>query len=151
MSNDSREAFEKIFGEEPYLARDAINWQHKLAGWQAAQSRHAAEIERLKKLSAETFNDAINLDADLAKCKAEREALVGLLTVAKCPNCDGSGAVARESIRVAPGCCGRPLASGECCGDPIPVPELSMELEQCQWCYERSVALGLLSDSGSQG
>jgi hypothetical protein len=46
MSND-REAFEKIFGEEPYLARDAINWQHKLAGWQAAQSRHAAEREAL--------------------------------------------------------------------------------------------------------
>jgi hypothetical protein len=101
----------------------ATIYNYQWGAWQAARSRH----------------------------EAEREALVGLLTVAKCPNCDGSGAIARETVIAVPGCCGRPLGSGECCGDPIPVPELSMELEQCQWCYERSVALGLLSDSGSQG
>lgn len=34
-----------------------------------------------------------------------------------CPICGGCGWVTR------PGCCGRPLRSGECCGEAIPMQE----------------------------
>ena len=49
---------------------------------------------------------------DLPDCLAEIERLKGLLKVAKCPNCDGSG------------------------GIPHQVAEAEWEQEQCQWCDE---------------
>ncbi len=50
--------------------------------------------------------------SDLPDCIAEIERLQGLLKVAKCPNCDGSGAMPHQ------------VADGE------------WEAEQCQWCDE---------------
>ena len=48
---------------------------------------------------------------------AKAERLIGLLSVAKCPNCDGSGSV------------------------PVEGGDGGWEAEQCQWCFEREAAL----------
>jgi len=68
------------------------------------------------------------------------QALV-LLTVAKCPNCDGSGAV---QVRVGT----RHYATREMAldaGDPSLegslVSDDEWEVEQCQWCDERNQLL----------
>jgi hypothetical protein len=46
--------------------------------------------------------------------------ITGLLDVAKCPNCDGSG------------------------GTAVQVAEADWIQEQCQWCYEKNEALNKL-------
>ena len=56
-----------------------------------------------------------------------------LLKVAKCPNCDGSGAIMQGHIDST--CCGEPLGTGECCGNAI--PDMVWEAEQCQGCAEK--------------
>ena len=62
---------------------------------------------------------------------------IALLRVAKCPNCDGSGAIPRQTSSRQ--LVTREMASDACC----PEMEGSLysddewELEQCQWCYER--------------
>jgi hypothetical protein len=87
MSNDSRKAFEIFMSKERGWDRIGLEKNHDDSyinsliecawiGWSANESRHAAELERVKAKGAEHYNAAINLDADLAKCKAEREALV---------------------------------------------------------------------------
>lgn len=47
---------------------------------------------------------------------------IGLLTVAKCPNCDGSGVISHEV--------------GGCSNDGENDSRECI-IEQCQWCYER--------------
>jgi len=66
---------------------------------------------------------------------------ISLLRVANCPNCDGSGGIVIESVGIEAGCCGNVMSTGECCGNAIPVPVQIQELEQCQWCAERSELL----------
>jgi hypothetical protein len=63
---------------------------------------------------------------------------VEILKAAKCPNCDGSGAIPVETVRVGMGCCGVPNPDNSCCGNAIPIPEPYMELQECQWCSERT-------------
>ena len=53
----------------------------------------------------------------IAELEAERDELRGLLGVAGCPNCDGSGSIAHQ------------------------VGDSDWEQEQCQWCYEKHLAL----------
>lgn len=66
-------------------------------------------------------------EADL---QMEVHSLRELLRVAKCPNCDGSGAY------LVPVCCGRGRQVSEtemvCCEDPEP------DLVQCEWCDRRN-------------
>ena len=56
-------------------------------------------------------------DKRIAELEAERDKLRGLLGVAGCPNCDGSGSIAHQ------------------------VGDSDWEQEQCQWCYEKHLAL----------
>jgi len=62
------------------------------------------------------------------------ELAVSLLSVAKCPECDGSGGIA--FVNSEHGCCGNPLDTGECCNNPIQVQV--EDYRQCQWCDERN-------------
>lgn len=55
--------------------------------------------------------------------EAENQRLLGLLQIAECPACDGSGAIPRG-----------------------PTPYGGWELEQCQWCDERKSALATGGD-----
>jgi len=76
------------------------------------------------------------------RCIGEKlDKLQGLLSVAKCPNCDGSGCIAhkvsnREYVT-------RDMASDAC--DPSLEGSLysddEWEQEQCQWCDEVKQAL----------
>lgn len=79
------------------------------------------------------------IHAELERVKAESERLRGLLSVAICPNCDGSGAIVTIGVRTVAVCCGQPLSTGECCGNPDPAPEQYQDVEQCQWCYEKAL------------
>ena len=56
-----------------------------------------------------------------------------LVTVARCPNCEGKGYTIGYDIEAV--CCGEPLGTGECCGNAI--PEQVQVPEQCQWCAEK--------------
>ena len=64
----------------------------------------------------------------------ERDALLGLLGVARCPdqNCDNKGTT-MEPIQV---CCRRGDDNG-CCGDP----EIDFDAAPCQWCHERTALI----------
>lgn len=48
-----------------------------------------------------------------------------------CPNCPDQGWYAVEGTTA--GCCGYPTESGECCGNPVPVP--TQEQMQCEFCW----------------
>jgi hypothetical protein len=74
------------------------------------------------------------LASDYDKLAKENKELMGLLRVAICPNCDGSGAI---KIR------GREIVTREMAMDAgCPEMEGSLyceeEIEQCQWCDERN-------------
>lgn len=65
------------------------------------------------------------------KAAMEREAaLVALMSLARCPDCDGSGATAEHHR----GC------DGTCRDCPVQV--------QCRWCYERTTALSAHAKAG---
>jgi hypothetical protein len=66
-----------------------------------------------------------------------------LLRAAKCPDpdCDGEGMTMIVTTGTTAGCCGVPLATGECCGNPVPEPIQDFEPAPCQWCYERKEIL----------
>jgi len=66
------------------------------------------------------------------------EIAVGLLELAQCPHCNGSGTIEVNGFSIVPGCCGEPLGNGECCGNAIPIQEPIQELQPCQWCEERN-------------
>lgn len=57
--------------------------------------------------------------------------LLGLLSVARCPNCDNSGIVVNRVMR----------DTSEEDGMGFPVGYLDFETEQCQWCDERAEIL----------
>ena len=81
------------------------------------------------------------LKQKLAQVERERDEAVRLLEIANCPQCDGSGAIAHPVERIESNCCGRPLSSGECCGNPVPIPVQDIEFEECQFCAEKSAFL----------
>jgi hypothetical protein len=56
---------------------------------------------------------------------------IALLEVAKCPNCDGTGAISRAV----------PVPSGRCDDMGWDIPDFQQEVEQCQWCHERAKVL----------
>jgi len=92
--------------------------------------------------SPKPFDEAcikvIELEKELESKNKEIERYKGLLSVAKCPECDGSGSKAIEVLVSTSGCCGNVLPNGECCGNAVEVQEQGFELEQCQWCDELS-------------
>jgi hypothetical protein len=111
---------------------------------------HSFHLNHQVSLDAERVNRHRNLLMDVldALSKAQADSATPpkggvdpllLLKLATCPNCDGSGSVPRPFNR----CCGNARPDGECCG----YPELDVEQEQCQWCFERQL---LLSPSSEQ-
>ncbi len=58
------------------------------------------------------------IEQEYAKLEQDNARLRGLLGAARCPNCDGSGAIPHG-----------------------PTPDGDWEAEQCQWCYEKQEAL----------
>ena len=85
------------------------------------------------------------IDSILALIASEQKPLVKLLEIAKCPNCDGSGAIPHQisdSQYVT-----HDMASDA--GNPDLEGSLysqeAFELEQCQWCDERKGLLEVLN------
>jgi hypothetical protein len=108
----------------------------------------AKEVERLRESKQITdalcTQGATLLDekrAEIERLMAERDVLLALLTVADCPECHGAGFTVEEFVDTVPECCGRPLSTGECCGEAVPAPELRQEQRQCQWCAYRAEAI----------
>lgn len=98
-----------------------------------ASSKHTKDFMQAKVVNP--------LEADRDRLRRENEELRGLLKVAKCPNCDGSGA---KMVRVR----GEERATREMAidaGDPqlegSLVSDEQWEPEQCQWCADRIAAL----------
>jgi chromosome segregation ATPase len=73
---DTRNAQMRNIGNALNPHAKSMLWDNIADGAVERITGHAAELERVKAKGAEHYNAAINLDADLAKCKAEREALV---------------------------------------------------------------------------
>ena len=48
----------------------------------------------------------------------------------RCPYCEGNGYLLIEAYSA--GCCGRALQNGECCGNPIPIPDFDQA--PCTMC-----------------
>lgn len=118
-----------------------------------AMSRMAAELTRLRaKLSeAQASDDKAASEAETAAYVrvhelevklAERDAMLAecsnMLNYAVCPECANSGFTVVIETRAVPGCCGKFLSSGECCGEAIPVPEQYEKQVQCDWCAMRA-------------
>ena len=80
------------------------------------------------------------LDAALARC-------VEALKTADCPECHGVGFTIDEWTDTVAECCRRPTRSGDCCGNPVPAPELRQEQRQCQWCAYKADVLASLPAS----
>ena len=87
------------------------------------------------------IKQVIRSDIKIKELQAENKRLKGLLEMAVCPNCDGSGCIPRQvssETRVS-----RDMASD------AGMPELEgsiytedeWEAEQCQWCDEKNEAL----------
>jgi hypothetical protein len=83
----------------------------------------------------------VERDAKDAELRQQCDELLALLKIAQCPQCDGSGIVMEVRQICVPACCGKPLRTGECCGNPDPAPELIHEPAPCQWCEERKAAI----------
>lgn len=71
-------------------------------------------IHELRQEVDEKQEQIFELERRIEQLEAENERLLGLLKVATCPACDGSGAIPHG-----------------------PLPDGSWEAEQCQWCDER--------------
>jgi len=69
--------------------------------------------------------------------------LIELLLHARCPDsdCDGYGTVQGAGPGMEAICCGSPLPSGECCGNPVEGRSEGDGCEACQWCHERAELL----------
>ena len=65
------------------------------------------------------------------------DVIFSFLKNAKCPDCDGSGAIVVETMRTGT----RWVDDGN--GNPLPepVPETDYDVEPCQWCYEKDLLL----------
>lgn len=59
--------------------------------------------------------------------------LIGLVAIAKCPYCDGSGAIMVPTMKSG----SRQISETEF--EQIQVEDF--DIEQCQWCYEKSQIL----------
>ena len=83
------------------------------------QQEYANALHRIAELEAERdrLRDALGYEQRIAELESERNKLRGLLGVARCPNCDGSGSIAHQ------------------------VGDSDRWQEQCQWCYEKYLAL----------
>jgi hypothetical protein len=97
--------------------------------------------------SAQIIEEAIPADAEAALLEYVRP-YVEILKAAKCPNCDGSGAIPVETVRVGMGCCGMPNPDNSCCGNAIPIHEPDMEFQECQWCSERTAIVNSVLGEG---
>ena len=106
--------------------------------------------DRLDWTISDNAKKAIRI-ADLEKQLAERDAAlarcVEALKTADCPECHGVGFTIEEWTDTVAECCGRPTSSGDCCGYPIPAPELRQEQRQCQWCAYKADVLASLHAS----
>ena len=91
-----------------WLERDAVladNSKHE-----ASASRICAAAARLRELEAAMLKQTqLN-----TRVITDRDRLRALVLVAKCPACDGSGAIPHG-----------------------PDPDGDWQVEQCQWCYEQ--------------
>ncbi len=83
----------------------------------------------------ETIDKIESLTAQMEELAREKK-WIDIAGGIKCPNCDDSGGVVVEYTRAEAGCCGQLLPTGECCGNAIPIPVATQELQQCQFCYE---------------
>ena len=86
--------------------------------------------KRLNYLDYEGVNQNIIFEAMQQYAEREIKPLIELLKMAKCPNCDGSGAIAHK-IAVSK------IAPDPNTGEPIMISDEDIDFEQCQWCYER--------------
>lgn len=91
------------------------------------------------------------LEQRIQQLEQDNKEMLEMLRVARCPTCDGSGGiiVMRESIEA--GCCNHPLPSGECCGNPVPVPVPVEDYEQCQFCAERDALIAKIESRNKEG
>ena len=73
--------------------------------------------------------------------RQENERLKGLLKIAKCPNCDGSGCIPHQVSERR--CVTRDMAidAGDEQLEGALYTDEKWEMEQCQWCYEVGQAL----------
>ena len=115
------------------------------------QDKRIAELES-DLLSAISWRDGFQKEKEaLEKQLAERDAAlarcVEILKTAECPECHGVSFTIEEWTDTVAECCGRPTSSGDCCGYPIPAPELRQEQRQCQWCTYRDDAMSSLPAS----
>jgi len=108
----------------------------------------AAAVEMAERMPSMT--ERAKSKAILALHEQEVKPLVGLLRMAKCPDCDGSGGIPRQvrskefithDMAVD---AGLPEAEGRL------YSEESFELEQCQWCDERKQVLAKI-DAALEG
>ena len=82
-----------------------------------------------------------NLEDFVCKIKDENETLKGLLKMSNCLDCDGSGAIQRQTssreyvTRSMALDAGDPELEGSLYSDD------NFEIEQCRWCYEKNQIL----------
>ena len=111
----------------------------------------SASEDYVKTVGGAAHQSAVTIITGLEKQLAERDAAlarcVEILKTAECPECHGVGFTIEEWTDTVAECCGRPTSSGDCCGDPIPAPELRQEQRQCQWCAYRDDAMASLPAS----
>ena len=62
---------------------------------------------------------------------------IGLLKIAKCPNCDGSGSIPRQVSSKEYVSSEMASAAGDSSLEGQLYSSEEWEAEQCQWCYEK--------------
>ena len=112
--------------------------------WEARVAELERQLAFAKGRDKETLEACQHWIAEFNRVEAQVRELADALRIAKCPNCDGSGATIRPGY-------GPEYVSHEMAVD---AGDLSLEgsvyreaepiVEQCQWCAERQAALAKL-------
>lgn len=130
--------FEYLLNAMEVAAQSVIPFASGYGGKRQAVIHHVealtAQIATLKS-QLDAANEESRLRYyELVRANQEIAALKRLVRSAKCPNCDGSGAIIRMHTVTTAECCGNYTKHGECCNDPMPVRHDEPYPEQCEWC-----------------
>jgi hypothetical protein len=153
-------------------------WLRELRSLQPADDEIAARIDRAYCDGADAVQCIGPAGDDEASVKARRDAVAawkasgygGRRKAARdvlqpasgekavCGTCNGAHQIQVEVETVGHGCCGRFLSSGECCGNAVPVPLPSVDVQPCPDCAPPTEQPGLppimrmmgLSDDGPE-